>query len=970
VRAPHATRRRLSIAAAITCFLLSILTALPAHASDPMTFVGIIGLPRLSNPEGVAVNADGDVYVAEPNVLNASTNDRLAKYTADGVFLDVLAGPGTAAGQVSDPSAVAVGPTGNVYVTQKLSTTLDRVSYFDALGNYVGSWGQWGTGNGEFKTPEGIAVDSIGNVYVADYGNDRIQEFTSSGGHINAWPAVNPTGIAVDAADVVYVAGNDQINRYDSADGSFLSQWSVSGAAGVAIDASGNAWVTTGTTIKEYDNLGSTLLGTYGSGLLFGAQGISIAPSGKVYVADSASLHGRIQRFSSAGVAEIEWGQFPGEGVPDLPNGVAVDANDDVYITKKSTDQIQEFDSDGNLIVEFGGSGNQDGKLDDPEALAVGPDGSVYVADTQNQRIQKFDASGVYVTQWGSFGTADGQVSSPAGIAVDSAGHVFVGDTANNRVQEFSTSGVFVRTWGGFGSEDGNFKSPRGIAIDASGNVWVADTANHRVQEFTSLGVYVTKFGSSSGTGALSAPTDLDLDAAGTVWVLDKTSDRVERFTASGGYLSTLGATGLDTSQFKDPAALAFDGTGRLLVADTTNHRVQVFVDQNGPDTTILGPGTASNSTSPSFTLTANDVGNPTFHCKLDAGSFAPCSSPKAYAGLTVGPHTFYAYATDTLGHDGNQTQYAWTIDTTPPVASITSKPGDPSGVSNPSFSFTSNEAGSVFQCRLDAGSFVSCVSPKSYSSLAGGSHTFHVKATDLAGNIGQEVSYTWTIDKTPPTVSITSGPTGYVQSQSASFGFTSADGGATFQCKLDGGSYATCTSPTSYSSLLGGLHTFAVRATDAFGNVGTAVSRSWTVDTATHRPDGQIATGTTYAGNDIYNTTGTNQTKTLKTAVGKTAIFKIRIQNDGSATDTFVLKGPGSASGYTVTYLYGTSDITSPVKAGTYSMSLDPAEVRVISLKVKVTSSAAASRSVLVKATSTRQSTAVDAVKAIVKRV
>ncbi len=964
-----------SVVVAITAGMLTSALVTQASASDPLTFVGMVGRPRLNAPEGVAVDAvSGDVYVADPNVSGTTVNDQLIKFSADGTFLDVIAGPGPATGPVAvgkvyDPTAVAVAPNGDAFVLERYSNSVNRVQRFDGLGNYVTSWGAYGTGNGQFVHPKGIAVDSLGNVYVADTGNDRIQEFDASGNLLTPWSTSNPTGVAVDSSDVIYVAGNNNIYRFNTS-GASLTSWALAGAVGVAVDATDNIWVTTtGNVIKEYDNLGASLLGTYGTGVLSAPQSISIAPGGKVYVADTGN--GRVQRFSSAGVAEIEWGEYPGSGVPDVPTGIAVDSSNNVYITKKATDQIQKFDADGNLLAEFGGTGNTNGKLNDPGALAVGPDGNLYVADTTNQRIQKLDTSGGYLLQWGSAGSNDNQVADPAGIAVSAAGNVYVADTGNDRIQEFSASGTFLRTWGVFGTEDGNFKSPKGITIDGSGNVWVADSGNNRIQKFSPTGTFLAKWGTSgSGDGGLSGPSDLAIDAEGTVWVVDKGHNRLQRFTTAGAFLSKLGgvAIGLDTGQFSVPLGIAIDSTGRILVTDSANNRVQVFEDKNGPDTTITGPASSTPSSSATFSFTANEPGA-TFHCKMDGGSYAPCTSPKPYSSLVEGSHTFYAYATDSLGFDGNPTQYPWTIDTTPPTASITAKPTSPTGSTTASFSFSSDEGGSTFLCARDSVTYLACSSPKAYSSLASGTHVFHVKAIDPAGNVSSAVSYSWVIDTTPPTISITSGPSGYVQSTNANFTFSSADSTATFQCKLDGGSYAVCTSPTGYSSLSPGQHTFYVFAIDDLGNQSSPAHRSWTVDTQTHRPDNQIATGTAYVGNDIYNANGTNQTKTLKAAVGKTASFKIRIENDGSGTDPLTVLGGGSAKGYSVTYFAGTTNITSKVVAGTYKLTLGVGQSTVLKMTVKVGSTAVTSRSILVKTSADHEPTRLDAVKAIVKR-
>src|SRR5438128_12638736 len=90
--------------------------------------------------------------------------------------------------------------------------------------------------------------------------------------------------------------------------------------------------------------------------------------------------------------------------------------------------------------------------------------------------------------------------------------------------------------------------------------------------------------------------------------------------------------------------------------------------------------------------------------------------------------------------------------------------------------------------------------------------------------------SRSFTVDVTAPTATIDSGPSGLSNSTSASFGFSS-EAGATFECAIDSGAFAACTSPKSYTSLTETSHTFQVRATDLAGNTGTPASRSFTLD-------------------------------------------------------------------------------------------------------------------------------------------
>jgi uncharacterized protein (TIGR03382 family) len=184
------------------------------------------------------------------------------------------------------------------------------------------------------------------------------------------------------------------------------------------------------------------------------------------------------------------------------------------------------------------------------------------------------------------------------------------------------------------------------------------------------------------------------------------------------------------------------------------------------------------------------------------------------------------------VGNVSAPVSYTWTIDLTPPVASITASPANPTNQTTANLSFSSNKAGSTFSCKLDSGAAATCTSPKIYSALGAGSHTFTVTATDAAGNVSAPASYTWSIDLTPPVVSITTYPASLTNQTTANLSFSSNKAGTTFTCTLDSGAAVPCTSSTSYSGLTAGSHAFTVIATDAAGNASSPVSATWTVDT------------------------------------------------------------------------------------------------------------------------------------------
>ncbi|HET7854951.1 MAG TPA: Ig-like domain-containing protein, partial [Gaiellaceae bacterium] len=243
-------------------------------------------------------------------------------------------------------------------------------------------------------------------------------------------------------------------------------------------------------------------------------------------------------------------------------------------------------------------------------------------------------------------------------------------------------------------------------------------------------------------------------------------------------------------------------------------------VDATPPTVAITGgePANPTNSSSASFTFTASDA----TQCKLDSGAFAPCISPAGYLDLPDGSHTFTVKATDTAGNTAEDS-YTWVVDTTAPTVTIVGGPAALSNTRSPSFTFTTTDPA---QCKLDDGAFTACTSPKGYSNLPDGQHTFTLKAIDAAGNTSQD-AYTWTIDATPPTVSIGTGPDGLTNSRSAVFTFTASD---STQCKLDTGEFVPCSSPAAYDNLPDGPHSFTVRAIDAAQNSAEA-TRTWTVD-------------------------------------------------------------------------------------------------------------------------------------------
>ncbi len=171
--------------------------------------------------------------------------------------------------------------------------------------------------------------------------------------------------------------------------------------------------------------------------------------------------------------------------------------------------------------------------------------------------------------------------------------------------------------------------------------------------------------------------------------------------------------------------------------------------------------------------------------------------------------------------------------DNDPPQTTVDSGPSGTVTVDSATFAFSADEPASTFACRLDAGAWEPCTSPHTYSDLPRGSHTFDVRATDPSGNTDPTpATRGWTVD-VPLDTTIDDGPSGTVGVTDADFAFSANTSGATFECRLDGAAWESCTSPQSYGGLDDSSHTFDVRASKDGETDQTPASRTWTVDSA-----------------------------------------------------------------------------------------------------------------------------------------
>jgi parallel beta-helix repeat protein len=279
------------------------------------------------------------------------------------------------------------------------------------------------------------------------------------------------------------------------------------------------------------------------------------------------------------------------------------------------------------------------------------------------------------------------------------------------------------------------------------------------------------------------------------------------------------------------------------------------------PETTIdRGPESETESTTASFAF-SSDVAGATFECALDGGGFAACSSPHELSDLANGDHVLAVRARSPLGLvDDTPAEYDWSV-VQPPETTV-SGPEATTSSTRASFTLSSNEGDVTFECALDGAAFAECLSPHVVEGLAHGPHELLVRAIDGDGNVdATPASHRWTIDLAAPQTTIDRGPSLVTRSTEATFAFSADEAGASFECSLDGATFAACRSPATYTGLSVGRHELRVRAIDALGNAdGSPASFEWTIEA----PDTTAPETTLGAGAPATGTTSTSASFTF----------------------------------------------------------------------------------------------------------
>ncbi|MEO6875121.1 MAG: FG-GAP-like repeat-containing protein [Opitutaceae bacterium] len=376
------------------------------------------------------------------------------------------------------------------------------------------------------------------------------------------------------------------------------------------------------------------------------------------------------------------------------PYGLAVDAVGSVYVADTYNSTIRKITSDG-VVTTFAGTAGSPGstdatgsaaRFDLPGGVALDSNGNVYVADTYNSTIRKITPAGVTTTfagLAGSPGSADGtgsaaRFNNPIGLASDTSDNIYVADTVNDTIRKITSAGVvstLAGTAGSAGSTDATgsaarFYQPYGVAVDGAGNVYVADTNNSTIRKITSAGVVSTLAGTASSTGSLDAtgsaarfnnPFSVAVDGSGNVYVADTTNSTVRKITTEGvvttlagsaGFIGSTDAAG-SAARFNYLGGIAVNGSGVLYVADSFNYIIRRGEVVAATITSQPGNQNAHPGASAQFISAASGSPTPTLQWQrrpFGSGTWADLSNAGSYSNVTTGTLTVGSATTGMTG--------------------------------------------------------------------------------------------------------------------------------------------------------------------------------------------------------------------------------------------------------------------------------------------------------------------------------
>lgn len=531
---------------------------------------GTLGIAKFNMPSGIAVDQDGNLYVAD------SLNRRIRKININGEVSTIAGsgengffdGPATMA-KFRKPIGIAVDSKKEIFISDRDNCRIRKLYLRDGkpVIETVAGTGMVGDKSGfailaELNMPENIAFDSADNLYVSDTGNNKIKKLN------------------LQKSELVEVSGKKDSGYAD----------------GLAIQASFHA----------------------PSGILVNEKKEVLIADTKNNVIRKISLLEQQNSFEVKTIAgNNQVGSRDGKlGIGSLnhPSAIAKDSLGNIYIADKKNHLIRKLDKSGTMSTFAGSSqGCQDGtgtlaKFSFPEDIVIDREDNLYVADYGNHRIRKITKTGLVSTFAGNglAGKNDGQLTSasfyfPKALAIDANDNLVVADTGNNAIRLIIKRSSHVFTLAGTGQKgfidglalEASFNEPNDIALNSRGEIFVADTENNAIRKITnnagtwSVSTLSGFFGPGKDDGELSSalfnhPVSLDFDNENNLYISDSLNYKIRKIDFKKSQVETFSGIGLpgfldaqrNESAYNEQEKILITDN-HLLIADSKNNRIR-----------------------------------------------------------------------------------------------------------------------------------------------------------------------------------------------------------------------------------------------------------------------------------------------------------------------------------------------------------------------------------------------------------
>lgn len=269
----------------------------------------------------------------------------------------------------------------------------------------------------------------------------------------------------------------------------------------------------------------------------YGPDNLVFDTDGNAYVTDNDhKAQFRVLKISPKGQKLSEWFDFPNvEGRNSGPEGIAIDGNDNIYVTDGGRLQVRKYDISGRLIAAIGDGSST---FHDLGHVAVDGSGTIFVAEGGANRIQAFSQKGERLAVWQhQKGAGSDAWNRPEGIAISPSDGLVVEDWGNQRILILSKEGATKKAFDG-SSANSKIANSAGLCVDHSGAIFTADIKEHLIRKFDATGKLLSTIGNTEGRQVFTGggPSSVATDAKGNVYAADGLS--IVKMSSSGVVLA------------------------------------------------------------------------------------------------------------------------------------------------------------------------------------------------------------------------------------------------------------------------------------------------------------------------------------------------------------------------------------------------------------------------------------------------